>query len=187
MILTMAKFIVKSFNYALWIASAVLLFSACRRWQYTRKITPVAPTKKYTLTVAGVECKQCALQVLSLLEKSKHVKSAQCHCRAKQYESAYFTCLVSAQGIIALQQLARALAKQEFILQTVAGGFRGMLSLDEHEHLQFTPEQCQDAYIIKAPAQIFAEIKERVKVKPSAQLSGILNIQTKQFTVIDNS
>ncbi len=182
----MAKFVVKSFPRMMALLCFALVFCSCKRWHYTRKIAPINPTKKYTFTVLGVECKQCVLSVLKTLESVKGLKHVACHCSNKKYEQAYYTCAVSAHAPLAIDVIARKLERDDFSLSSIGGSFDGALSFDNNHKVVFIPDSSAVSYRVQASEHILAEVCERANIKPRVRLSGILKKDTKTFVITDH-
>lgn len=146
----------------------VLLLPACTVRRRRMKKEPIRRTyidnkKMYTLTVEGVECKQCALSVLYHLTHIKGIKHAECICPKQDFEQASFECFIDSekQGL-PLKTIVGLLRQDDFELSTIIGQFKGDLFYKDTT-LMFKPIQFDRSFIVGGNLSRMERLKKKIE------------------------
>ncbi len=133
----------------------------------------------FTIKVQGVECRHCILSVLYLLKSIKPIVQVKSFCPKEKYDQAIFECFIkpSKKDPFQIIDIQKKLAPEEFKLQSMAGVFSGILTI-EQDQLKFIPE------LLGKPLPIIGEHQElEVQVDKKVDLVGTINFDDRQFYI----
>ncbi len=170
----------------------VLFLPACTvrrrgvKKQHVRR-TYIDNKKMYTLTVEGVECKQCALSVLYHLTHIKGIKQAECTCPKQDFEQASFECLIDSekQGL-PLKTIVDLIRQDEFEISTIIGQFKGDLFYKDTT-LMFKPIQFDRSFTVGGNLSRMERLKKKIEgnEKKVVLLKGRLDFEGSKIALLE--
>ena len=168
----------------------LIAVSGCRRWR-TEKNSPqkvfraYAATKVtgYSLTIGGIECKQCVHTVLKKLDKISGVNRVTCVCPKNDYTKSRIDCIVDSVHDFPLALIKKVLLINDFSLTFVNGEFHGLVKKNDDNTFSFVINGDESIFGCQASDIVIAEWLQQNIITRDINAVGTLDLEHNRFII----